>query len=151
MEHATKMLLETIVVPHLSGYTSCEGKSILPKYICDFRPQRMTVDTMFAVRTLKQQARAREIPLYARFVDLHGACDSWPKVFLWPVLARYGVPEERFSVTRQLHGGVHARVRVDGANTRSGSEWNKGSTKEALPQLLCNVFFVWRFGRSTAF
>ena len=64
--------------------------------------------------------RARKVPLDVRFIDLQKAYDSVDRELLWAVFARFGVPDNIFTVIRQFHEGMRARVRTDDGEH---SEW----------------------------
>ena len=108
--HAVKVLHE-VIAGRLSDY--CGRENILPEEQCGFRPQRSTVDMMFAVRRLQELARKKDTPLYLCFVDLTKAHDSVDRTLLWDVLARFGVAPRMLAVIRQFHDGMQACVRLD--------------------------------------
>ena len=95
---------------------------------------------LFVVRRLQELGRARKIPLYMCFVDLKQAYDFVDRELLWVVLARFGVPENLFTVIRQFHEGVRARVRTN--DEHSGRfDVTQGLRQECvLSPLLFNVF-----------
>ena len=74
------------------------------------------------------------------FVDLKQAYDFVDRELLWVVLARFGVPENLFTVIRQFHEGVRARVRTN--DEHSGRfDVTQGLRQECvLSPLLFNVF-----------
>ena len=116
--HAGKILLK-IIARCLSEYY-CERVGILPEEQRGFRPNRSTTDMMFVIRRLQELARKKRIPLYVCFIDLTKAYESVDRTLLWPVLARFGVPQNMISVIRQFHDGMRACVRLD---DRVCSKW----------------------------
>lgn len=76
-----------------------------PFKLCGFRPQRSIADVLFIVCRLQGLGQGRSC-----FVDLQNACNSVHRLFLWTVLARYGVPPEMVIVIRHFRGYMRARV-----------------------------------------
>ena len=95
--HAGKILLN-IIARRLSEY--CERVGILPEEQSGFRPNRSTIDMMFVIRRLQELARKKRIPLHAYIIDLTKAYDPVDQTLLWPILARFGVPQNMISVIR---------------------------------------------------
>ena len=108
--HTRKTLLK-IIAHHLIEYGERVG--ILPEEQRGFRPNRITTDMMFVIRRLHELSRKKQIPLYVCFVDHAKAYEFVDRTFLWTVLARFNVPQNVTSVTRQLHEGMRARVGLD--------------------------------------
>ena len=135
-----KVLLK-LVANRLSDY--CKTHGILPDEQCDSRPERSTVDMLFVVRRLQEQARRRRIPLYMCFVDLQKAYDSVDRELLWKVLARAGVPEEVIAVILQFHDGMQAQVHTDDGELSDWFEVTQGLRQGCvLSPLLFNTFFA---------
>ena len=138
--HAGKVLLK-VITGRLSDY--CERENILPEEQCGFRPQRSTVDMMFVVRRLQELARKKDTPVYLRFIDLTKAYDSVDRILLWDVLARFGVPPRMLVVTRQLHDGMQARVRLDDEECSDKFDVGQGLRQgRVLAPLLFKMFFT---------
>ena len=135
--HAGKMLLK-VIAHHLS-----ERVGILPEEQSGFRPNRSTTDMMFVIRRLQELARKKQIPLYVCFIKLTKAYDSVDRTLLWTVLARFGVPQNMISVTRQFHDGMRACVRLDDRVCSGGFAMEKGLRQGCvLAPLLFNIFFA---------
>ena len=99
---------------------------------------------MFMIRRLQKSARKKQIPMYACFIDLAKTYDSVDRTLLWTVLARFGVPQNMISVSRQFYDGMRACVRLD---DRVCSGWfavEQGLRQEGcvLTPLLFSIFFV---------
>ena len=127
--------------PRLSEY--CERVGVLPEEQSGFRPNRSTIDMMFAVHRLQELARREQIPLHVCFINLTKAYDSVDRTLLWTILARFGVPQNMISVIRQFHDGMRACVRLD---DRVCSGWfavEQGLRQGCvLAPLLFNIFFA---------
>ena len=138
--HAGMILLK-VIAHRLSEY--CERVGILPEEQSGFRPNSSTIDMMFMIRRLQELARKKRIPLYVCFINLTKAYDSVDRTLLWTVLARFGVPQNMISVTRQFHDGTRACVRLDG---RMCSRWftveQRFRQGFVLAPLLFNIFFA---------
>ena len=79
VSNAGKVLLK-LIDNRLSNY--CERGDILPEEQCGFRPQRLMIDTILAVRRLHQLARKKSTPLRLCVVDLPKAYDSVDRTLL---------------------------------------------------------------------
>ena len=107
-------ILAKIVATRLSAL----AESILHESACGFRPARGTTDCVAVVRALLDHVAASEAgTLHCVFVDLRKAFDKVHRQGLWTTLERQGVPPKLLQVTRALHEGMQARVRVDGATS----------------------------------
>ena len=92
---------------------------------------------------MQELGRSRKTPLYMRFIDFQKAYDSVDRELLWVVLARFGVPEKMFTVIRQFHEGMRARVRTDDGEHSEWFDVTQGLRQGCvLSPLLFNVFFA---------
>ena len=139
--HAGKVLLK-VIAGRLSDY--CERENILPEEQCGFRHQRSTVDMMFVVRRLQELARKTDTPLYLCFIDLTTAYVSVDRtLFLWNVLARFGVPPGVLAVIREFHDSMRACVRLDDGESSDKFDVGQGLSQGCvLAPLLSNMFFT---------
>ena len=64
------------------------AEKVLPESQCRFRKGRGCVDMIFVARQLIEKTREHDDPLFVLFM----ACDSVPRVALWCVLNKYGMP-----------------------------------------------------------
>ena len=108
--HTGKTLL-TIIAHHLIEYRERVG--IIPEEKRGSRPNRSTTNMMFVIRRLQELSRKKQIPLYVCFFDHTKAYEFVDRTLLWTVFARFSVPQNMTSVTRQLHEGMRARVGLD--------------------------------------
>ena len=137
--HVGKVFLE-VIAGRLSDYR--ERENILPEEQCGFRPQRSTVDMMFAVRQLQELARKKDTPLYLCFIDLTKAHDSVDRTLLWDALARFGVPPRMLAAIREFHDGMQACVRLDDGECSDKFDVGQGLRQGCvLAPLLFNMFF----------
>ena len=119
--HAGKVLLK-VVANRLGDF--CEEAGILSEEQGGFRPQRMTTDMMFVVRSLQELGRTSNTSLEIYFIDLAKAYDSVGRVLLWKVLARFGVPPRMIKVILMF---PHSWM-MD--NSRRGLMFARGSGKD---------------------
>ena len=98
---------------------------------------------IFVICRLQELARKKRIPLYVCFIDLTKAYNTVDRTLPWTILARFGVPQNMISATRQFHDGMRACVRLD---DRVCSRWF--AVEQGLPQgcvlapPLFNIFFA---------
>lgn len=91
----------------------------LPESQSGFRPNRGTVDMIFAARQIQEKCREQHQDLYMAFIDLTKAFDTVHRPSLWKVLSKMGCPDKLISIVRLLHDGMKASVIVDGDDTES--------------------------------
>ena len=72
------------LMPHL--------ERILDDWQFGFRPKRGTAHAIGIIRKVQEQARYRNINVYAIFIDLEKAFDSVPRKVLWDCLQGMGFP-----------------------------------------------------------
>jgi hypothetical protein len=84
-----------------------------------FRPQRSTIDHIFALRRICEEANAHKLPLVVLFVDFNKAFDSVDRTKLPWILSTYGIPAKLSKAICSLYELTEARVK-----TRDGeTEW----------------------------
>ena len=93
------------------------AEEVLPDSQRDFRCGRGCNDMMFVARQLIEKTIEHDDELCVLFVDLRKAYDSIPRLALWSVLEKLGVPPQMLRVIRSLHDGMSAAVRVSGTTT----------------------------------
>ena len=98
------------------------------------------VDMVFAARQLLEKTREHDDTLFVLFGDLWKAYDSVPKLALWRVMERYGVPPTMSNVVKLFHEGMRAEVRVGTAITDSFEVKNGLSQGCTLPPTLFNIY-----------
>ena len=69
---------------------------------------------IFVVQQLFEKAREHQESLFTLIVDLRRAYNSVPRVALWYVLGRCGVPPQMLRIVRSFHEDMQAEVRVGG-------------------------------------
>ena len=95
------------------------AKFDLPESQCGFRKGCGSVDTIFVAWQLLEKTVEHQSQLYAVFVDLKKAYDSIPRLALWRVLEKLGVPPTMLSLIKSLHEGMTAQICVSGNLTDS--------------------------------
>nr|VZI00492.1 unnamed protein product [Spirometra erinaceieuropaei] len=90
-------------------------QSLLPESQCGFRRHRGTTDMIFAARQLQEKCQEMRTHLYSTFVDLTKAFDTVNREGLWKIMQKFGCPERFTQMVRQLHDGLMARVKDNGA------------------------------------
>ena len=68
------------------------SESNLPEAQCGFRHGRNAIDTMFAVRQVKEKCIKQQTDLFSVFKDLTKALDTVNRDALWTILAKVGCP-----------------------------------------------------------
>lgn len=105
-----------------------------------FRRGRGCADQIFSIRRVMEQAAAKQMPVYACFVDLKAAYDSVPREKLWEVSGEYEVPSKLCRLLRALYSNTKSAVRVEGDLT----EWfdvNTGLRQGCLlSPMLFNIY-----------
>ncbi len=87
-----------------------EGHQVRSPFQAGFRPGHRTVDHIFTLKTLIDQARFHKRRLYCCFVDFKKAFDSVPRHLLWQRLAEAGIHGHMLSALQSLYDRVTARV-----------------------------------------
>ena len=86
----------------------------MPESQCDFRKGRGCCDMIFVAPQLVEKAREHQELLLALFVDLRKANDSVPRLALWQVLKKSGVPPQMLKIIIFFHEDMQAEVRIGG-------------------------------------
>ena len=74
---------------------------------------------IFVAQKLLEKTVEHQSQLYAVSVDLKKAYDSIPRLALWHVLEKLGVPPTMLSLIKLLHEGMTVQIRVSGNLTDS--------------------------------
>ena len=90
-----------------------------------FRPNRSTIDLIFAIRMLFEKFWEKNKPIIAVFLDIEKAYDSIPRHLIWEVLLKKGVPEGIVARVKQLYRDTKSCIQIqasrsDWFETRSG-------------------------------
>ena len=93
------------------------AEAVHPESQCGFRPNRGTVDMIFAIRQVQEKCREQHRDLYCVFVDLTKAFDSVSRLGLWKLLQRVGCPEKLVNIIRSFHDGMLAKVVGNGGES----------------------------------
>jgi hypothetical protein len=87
-----------------------------------FRPKQSTVDQLFVLNTITEDAKSRGQPLYACFVDFRKAFDSVPRALLWECLAELAVHSEMLAAVRAMYANVRCTIKSkEGLTSTFGS------------------------------
>jgi len=68
-----------------------------------FRKDFRTIDNLFILRTLTEQARFQKKKLYTCFVDFKKAFDTVPRDLLWQVLEGFGISGQLLECLRSMY------------------------------------------------
>ena len=123
---------------------NCHTEGLLPGDQCIFPPAESTID-MFVVRRLHKLGWQKKKPLYACFMDLQNAYDSFNQTLAWKVLTRSAVPVPLKLLTpiRNFEDGMLPRVRTNGGEHSDRFEVTQGPRQGyVLSPLLFIVFFA---------
>ncbi|BHF81995.1 hypothetical protein SprV_0802513100 [Sparganum proliferum] len=90
-------------------------KGLLPESQCGFRRHRETTDMIFTARQQQEKCQEMRTHLYSTFVDPTKVFDTVNREGLWKVMQKFGCPERFTQMVRQLHDGMMARVKDNGA------------------------------------
>ena len=86
---------------------------------CGFRSARGTADTIFVVRQLQEKCIEQRMNLFAVFIDLTKAFDTFNRSALWCVLRKRGIPPKITNIIISLHEGMLGTVKINGERTES--------------------------------
>ena len=114
---------------------------VLPDSQCGFRKGRGCVDMILVAWHLHEKTVEHQSQLCAVFVDLKKAYDSIPRLALWRVLEKLGVPPTMLSLIKSLHEGMTAQIRVSGNLTDSIAVCNGLRQGCTLAPTLFNLYF----------
>ncbi|KAL8611454.1 hypothetical protein ACOMHN_014509 [Nucella lapillus] len=82
----------------------------LPEAQCGFRPDRSTVDMIFAVRQVQEKCKEQNLDLYAVLIDLTKAFDTINREALWKILQKFGCPDKFTNMIRLFHDNMTGLV-----------------------------------------
>lgn len=88
-----------------------------PEKQCGLRANRQTTDMIFVLRQDQEKYREQNMSLYAAFIDLTEAFDTFNCDCLWKVLSRLGYPPKFPVFLRQLHDSQMGKVKYNGSLT----------------------------------
>ena len=117
------------------------AEDILPESQCGFRKGRGCCDMIFVARQLVEKAREHQDLLFTLFVDLRKAYDSVPRLALWQVLEKSGVPPQMLKIIASFHEDMQAEVRIGGVLSESFRVRNGLRQGCTLAPTLFNLFF----------
>ena len=107
------------LLARIVSYRLCTiTEQCLPESQCGFRPNRGTVDMIFAARQIQEKCREQHQDLFMAFIDLKKAFDTVHRPTLWKILSKVGCPDKLINIVRILHDGMKASVLVDGDYTK---------------------------------
>ena len=124
------------------------GDNILPQSQAGFRPKRDRCEMIFAILSIFEDHWARNIPVYAMFVDKRKAFDYVPRGVMTQVLLSVGIPTNIVNLLMSFNNGATAKIKTDGAIIEGESiELNEGLLQgsNASPFLFILFFAaMWR-------
>ena len=103
----------------LQDRLQCAAEGLLPESQLGFRRGRGCMDMVFVTRQLIEKSFEHACSLYALFVDLRKAYDSIPRLALWLLLERVGVPPVMLNIIKSLHEGMWVKIRSDGGTSEA--------------------------------
>jgi hypothetical protein len=65
---------------------------LLPDSQCGFRPNRGTIDQIFALRQLQEKVVEQQVTMHVAFIDLTKAFDTVSREALWKIMSKFGIP-----------------------------------------------------------
>ena len=99
-----------ILLNRLSTHITPE---VVPETQCGFRGNRSTVDMIFCLRQLQENALSRTMVFVSKAFDTVG------RTGLWQLLRKYGCPEKFTTMIEALHTGMMANVSFGGEVSES--------------------------------
>ena len=93
------------LLPHL--------ERILDDWQFGFRPNRSTAHAIGILRKIQEEARYRNINVFAIFIDLEKAFDSVPRKVLWDCLQGIGIQDRMLSIIMKFHEGFTGSIGKD--------------------------------------
>jgi len=107
---------------------------------CGFRPGRSCIDAIFTVKMALKKRAEHNQETYVLFLDLVKAFDRVPRVLLWQILDKSGVPRKIINLIRTLHTDVNVSFKI-GNSSRSFSNSIGVKQGDTLGPLLF-LFFI---------
>ena len=117
------------------------AEDVMSESQCGFGKGRGCCDMIFVAQQLVEKAQEHQELLFTLFVDLRKAYDSVPRLALWQVLKKLGVPPQMLKIITSFHEDTQAEVRIGGALSESFRVRNglrQGCTQAPT---LFNLFF----------
>ena len=93
--------------------------STLRKEQAGFRRNRSTVDQIFILWNILEQANEWNATMYIHFIDFEKAFDSIHRESLWHIMREYGIPVKIVEMVKAMYEGFECAVIEDGDKT----EW----------------------------
>ena len=81
---------------------------------CGFRPGRGCNDAVYTVKMAMKKRREHSQETWILFLDLVKAFDRVPRILLWELLGKFGVPPKLIRLLKALHQDVSVKFEVDG-------------------------------------
>ena len=82
-----------------------------------FRPQRLTTDHIFTLRTIIEESTERQLNLVINFVDFQKAFDSLHRPSLWKILSMYGIPTKYINIIKAFYTDSACCVKTKSGNS----------------------------------
>jgi hypothetical protein len=114
----------------------------LPEAQCGFRPDRSTVDMIFAVRQVQEKCKEQNLDLYAVFIDLTKAFDTVNREALWKILQKFGCPDKFTNMIRLFHDNMTGLVLSGGDASQPFNISNGVKQGCVLAPVLFNLFLT---------
>jgi hypothetical protein len=108
-------VLSKILINRIQGGVD----TLLRKEQAGFRRGKGTVDQIFILRNILEQANEWNATLYVNFVDFEKAFDSIHRDSLWAIMRQYGIPQKLIRIVRTLYEDFQCSV-IDENET---TEW----------------------------
>ena len=83
-----------------------------------FRLGRECTQEIHILRRIFEGATAKQLPLYATFIDFKKAFDSIKRAMMFAVLRYYGIPEKIVQAIRTIYEGSTSKVPIDGKTSK---------------------------------
>lgn len=115
---------------------------LLPQSQCGFRPNRSTIDMIFALRQLQEKVIEQQEELHVAFVDITKAFDSIDRNTLWKIMFRFGIPSKFVAICKSLHVNNWSRVAHNGKITDPFQTHTGVRQGCVLAPLLFNIFMA---------
>ena len=84
----------------------------LPESQCDFRKSRGCTDMTFAVLQIVEKSLEHKTKSFITFIDINKAYDYVPRVALWIVLGKLGVPASTIQLVCSFHTRMKAKIHL---------------------------------------
>ena len=125
----------------LQDRLQCVAEGLLPESQSGFRRGRGCMNMVFVTRQMIEKSFEHACPLYALLVDLRKAYDSIPRLALWLLLERVGVPPVMLNIIKSLHEGMRVKIRSDGGTSEAFPVTNGLRQGCTMAPVLFNIYF----------